>query len=936
MKLNEQRKIFKISSEELRRAKWDLDLPLEEALSKRPEIVITLGESQVLRWIDEINGLVDPGEKITHYKRRIKYLRKKHNKADNSATKAAIKRQIKAAYAELNKNQFVKDYVSVVMKNNKDYDRANKGFKINGIQYRRFLGTNGGIKNSTIVYVNAAIYPELKKRLDNGRNMEKELVPAKLEAYQALVCSGSKPLPMPKGFIVVNDCITHFKDNVIVIDDKDGGEPEMKYVEGYEIERNNSDGFGLMLPSYSRRVNEALNGNGETTLSGMNTRWAWTKGMVYTFDFIDFAEKVAGTYEIIDAWGDKRDVRDAEVILTVSMLKLWDSYSSWEEYERNTLENHYQFSTPKTTPETLEKVRTTNYQFLQSYDFDEKDIENLTLPTITEIKDVMGNDYRKSILFMAGKVSPESIDYMPDDHVKALMINPYMINDPYVRKRIYTAIKARIDRAARGKLTVSGNYCLILGDPFALAQSMFNMEITGLLKAGEIYNKYWIDNGDNEVVCFRAPMTCHNNIRRMQLNKSLEAAYWFRYITTAQVFNAWDTAADAMNGFDFDGDTNMVTNDPVLLAKTRNEPAIICVQRKAAKKIPTEADIIEANKLAFNDDIGTVTNLVTSMFEVQAGFAPDSAEYADLEYRIKCGQLYQQNCIDRAKGIIAEPMPEYWHSLRSCKPNEEDTPEVIQQKEYNASIAVFRKPYFMTYVYPNLATENKKYETDSYFGAVRRFIGIIGSGSLKSIDDLKAYEPKTQEMIDYLHFYEKWKQTGYSPCAVNRICWNIENAFKDFKPLKDAAFDYTILKSPTVYSSREYNEISRIYEEYKQATKHFKMVASKERIDPEEAESQKNAFYESFVTKCVCAVPDEDKLCNIVLDLCYMSNAGKSFAWQMCGSTIIKNLLDQSGGRMWIPMQDEDGEFTFNGDRYKMVELARVNEEVEEDESNFE
>ena len=47
-------------------------------------------------------------------------------------------------------------------------------------------------------------------------------------------------------------------------------------------------------------------------------------------DFRAFAEDVAKTYTIIDAWGHPRDVRDAQVILTTSMFKLWDAYESME------------------------------------------------------------------------------------------------------------------------------------------------------------------------------------------------------------------------------------------------------------------------------------------------------------------------------------------------------------------------------------------------------------------------------------------------------------------------------------------------------------------------------------------------------------------------------------------------------------------------------
>lgn len=115
--------------------------------------------------------------------------------------------------------KFIDDYLLLVIDRKTDYAKANKGFKVNGIRYRRLLGTSGGIKNSTIVYISERLYPEIKRRLDNKRDMKQKLVPAKLEAYQGLICSASVPVPMPNGVIVVKDCITHFKDDVILLDD---------------------------------------------------------------------------------------------------------------------------------------------------------------------------------------------------------------------------------------------------------------------------------------------------------------------------------------------------------------------------------------------------------------------------------------------------------------------------------------------------------------------------------------------------------------------------------------------------------------------------------------------------------------------------------------------------------------------------------------------
>lgn len=913
--------IYKLSSKQLKKANWNLTLPLKTAMRDCPDCIVALNDSQCLRFIDEINNKTDINDAVKCIQRKIRATKKQPKTKE---TKMMINRY----YDNLYNLQFQKDYVCVVMKSNADYDRANKGFsidfgKIDGqdcvIKYRRFLGTNGGIKNSTIVYVNEEIYPELKRRLDNGRNMTKELVPAKLEAYQALICSGSIPIPEPKGIIVVNDCITHFRENVILLNDENSDEPIMSYEDDFEIEHNDSDGYGLMLPSYSRKVNEFLTGDGEHTIAGMNTRYAWTKGMVYTFDFLEFAEKVAGTYEIVDAWGTKRDIRDAEVILTVSMLKLWDSYDSWDDYYRNCQENHYQFSTPKTTPEELETVRDTNYQFLQSYHLSDEEIQGLCQPTIDELKDVLGMDYRKSLVFLAGfglndkNVWNDNIDWC----VKALMADERMINDPYIRRKIWHMLKKRIEMGERGAIRINANFAMISGDPYALAQSMFGLEVTGLLKAGEVYHKYWIDKGSDEIACFRAPMTCHNNIRKMKLIDNDETRHWFQYITTVLIFNAWDTACDALNGADKDGDTCMCTDNPIILHNTQPLRTIMCVQRKADKTIPTEEDIIKANKLAFNDDIGTVTNHITAMFEVQAGFEPETEEYRTLDYRIMCGQLFQQNTIDRAKGVIAKSMPSYWYSYRDNKVTDDDDTDTIKRKVFNKSIVAATKPYFMTYVYPNLKKQNNLYEKNNNQGVARRFweYGIY------TIQDLEAYQDKTDEMIEYLDYYYKLKPVGTNACIVNRICWLFERIFNGYlsKKFEQPAFDCSILKSNAEYSKNDFNKIYTVYKEYLQKLKLFNEKTEAQKVDAYDLWMERDICMKWFKGECEKICSNEDELCNIVIDMLYHTENSKQFAWDVCGNVIIKNLLKNSNKQIHFPEQTkEDGIFQYCGTNFVM------------------
>lgn len=630
-----QKFIYKLHSARLRKARWNLTLPISEA--RRNDEVISLSDSQMLRFIDKLNGVTDGDSVAKNIKKQIKMLKKEPNSLQN-------RRKIKKLYEELDEVQYKPDYMCLIIDKEKDYWRACRGFRINGIKYVRLLGTNGGVKASTIVFVSERLAPELRRLIDNGRDKSKELVPAKLEAYQALVCSGSIPVSMPRGVAVVEDCYTTFKANVINLNDECDGDPVMTFVKDEEITLDASDGCGLMLPSLASRWSEEL--QLDYTAGGMNTRCAWEKGMVFAFDFLQFADEVAGTRIIKDAWGNDVDLTNIELILTTSMLKLWDSYDSCEDYLRNCKENGYTFGITKTCPNKLERERNLNYQFIQSYELTDEQIEELIAPTIEEIHDILSLDWRKSVLFLKGLgLTEDGLENMEADFVKAIMIDNRMMFDPFVRKKIFSMIKKRINDAKIGVIKVHGNYSIISGDPYALCQSMFGMEVTGLLHAGEIYNKYWLDSGAERLACFRAPMTSHNNIRLVHVAKGDDVQKWYKYMNTCTILNAWDTISPALNGCDFDGDLVMLTDNRVLVDNLVELPAIMCVQRKAKKCVPTELDLIQSNIDSFGDDIGKITNRITSMFDVISQFEKGTKEYEALDYRIKCGQLFQQNAI---------------------------------------------------------------------------------------------------------------------------------------------------------------------------------------------------------------------------------------------------------------------------------------------------
>jgi len=265
-------------------------------------------------------------------------------------------------------------------------------------------------------------------------------------------------------------------------------------------------------------------------------------------------------------------------------------------------------------------------------------------------------------------------------------------------------------------------------------------------------------------------------------------------------------------------------------------------------------------------------------------------------------------------------MPDYWYDIRKCIIHDDDDEETKKQKEQNIKLVAANKPYFMTYVYPSLRTDNNSYIKNNNDGAVRRFFEY----GIHSLDDLYAYEPKTPEMIEYLKYYEKFLPVGNNPCVVNRISWLFERELDSYisKKYEQPDFDYTIMKSNIGYSSKSFKEIKAVYEKYLRNIDSFQYSLRKNKIDKDSYDSQRQMCIDEFKRQCEIICTNEKELCDIVLDLCYQTSQSKRFAWDICGDVILDNLLEQHNYLMSIPVQvDSNGDFTYCGQEFEMQQI---------------
>lgn len=923
-----QQYVFKINSTLLRKNNWDLTLPINRA-RKTPGVVVALADSQILTWINQINGTTDYDEKAKLIKKEIKFLKKQENTKQNRI-------KIKQLYNELYNYQFKIDYMSLIIDNVKDYDRANKGFKINGVSYKRLICTVNGVKTATVVYASERVVApdgttmvqELRKRIDCGRNPSVKLVPAKLCAYEALCASASVPVSFPKGIIVVGDAYTKFKSDVINISEADNKRFDVEFAAMQEINNDCSDGCSMMLPSLAKRWNAELGGSPDECLGGCNLRCAWTKGMTFPFDYIRFAEEIMGAssdnpdaYFIKDVWGTKRDVRESELIITESQLKLTKCYSSWEDYYENLLKYGYTIRIAKTVAHELDEVRQLNYQFIQSLELPDEDIVELIEPTLTEIKDIMGGDIYKTLAYLCGSsFTPEQINGC-DVVTQALMAEPNMINDSYIYSRLKNMIDRRIRDAKIGVLDVEGNYQILSGDLYGLCESMWELPVHGILKSGEIYSKYWYDKKVDKVMCARAPMSNKHSLLTQNICRDEKALDWFEYMDKVVIVNAFDTMPSALNGFDFDGDLLFTTDCNALLKNQHNVPALICEQKTATKIVVTEEDVIKSNKSGFGSKIGSITNRITAMTSLMANYSKDSAEYKELEYRTQCGQKIQQDEIDASKGITPCKMPTEWYVWTANKIKDTDTEEQIKEKLFNQSICAHKKPYFFQYNYLSLKSEYNKYKSKARENAVNTFG--------KTLEQLLFSDNLTELENRFVVNYKNNNPLDESPGTMNRICWAVEkemDAIKMFKPNEEYIF--TIANPISDEDKKIYNAIKSLCKEYKTEINNARKSAMVNNEKLEDYNEIKNCIVESYTTDVYATCSNEELLCDILIDLCYVHGMQKELVWDMCGHTIVNRLLKKNDYIINCSVKSNNPDFTCRGIGFQKVkvEIQRGNE----------
>ena len=368
------------------------------------------------------------------------------------------------------------------------------GFMHDGERYVYFTSSAGQIRTKKCVFVKESTWNRVQRTImcgltiddindSGGANQNKYL------AYTALSNSATdvwEEFDIDKT-IVIDDFETEVEGYYDFVDDVN-----------YTITREHghkpiahTDGAGMMLP----------NAFGVSQRNKM-VRLPWIKGLLGVFDFRKFIEYHDADPIIRDIYGREHNVieEDIQVIFTKSQFKMWNHYSSWEDYK----EKYKRFNcSAGVTNEEEERIKnaTINYQMLQSLtDITDDEILEIAGRTIDKLNNMCASI--ESIRSMFG-VTPYNQN--KSAFQECIQLYPSLLNDEYAKIYLRRIKDSVIKRAKAGKLDVHGKYTFILPDFYAACEYWFLKipEPHGLLDDGEVF--CWLFRRDEELDCLRSP-----------------------------------------------------------------------------------------------------------------------------------------------------------------------------------------------------------------------------------------------------------------------------------------------------------------------------------------------------------------------------------------------------------------------------------------------
>lgn len=914
MKKIQQFYIFKIDSSRLKEAKYKIsNLSINQARINSE--IVAVANSQLIRTIHKLTDKSFSQERLNNLLFERNLLSKKKNDRSNRKKTTLLNGLI-------DEELFISQLVSLHVENKKHYEYIlnNGGFFVNNVRFVPLMASSGQIRRNTVFFIDETLKDEITRIFNNGRNEEKELVPAKFSAYYSLYSSSSLPVSTPK-FAVVPDLVMNLVKRVNFAEwVGDGIDPIIQETDK-ELEFNGFDGQCLISPAMSDAWGEEL--GLDYIPSWFIVRAPFLKGQLITFDFHDFAEKIAHKEIIIDIYGREINIYDIDVLVSASQFKLWESYLSTEQYLENCEKNDLGWGITKAAPKVDKNFCRSSYQFLQVLDLKEDDVKEICKPTLDWLNAVSGGDLLSTLLYLLGDINMSESGWFNrlEPLVQALLFENEILKDSYLIDHLSKSLSKKKNDAKIGRLVFRGSYQNIMADPYAQAVWIFGGGIEPLLNDKEHYSQYWNERAIKQVAAVRSPIVHSSEINTLNLQDREDVNYWYQYITSGIIFPTNGIGLDfaITGGSDGDGD-QVATIDHPSFINCRIESLPIFYNTTKAKKIPittaNEEEVFRSHLTGMNQKVGYYTNVSTTFYTLLDNFEKGTKEYNAILQRLQWGRVMQGLEIDRIKGLAVPPFPK--HFVERKKIDDDMSPEEKETQEFYNNILADKRPLFQMWLYN---TYRKKYKYD-----LERCDTISRTDWETPFEEILQSSNRTEAQQKLVDWY--LRKTGFidNNSPMNLLSKYIASQLEKIKLEKrnlSKEFDYRVLLSEDYRKPAKYlvEKMVLLFKEYKSLRRNLR-----EGHGEFENQSSMDQVSEYICKKAFAAISSNAaELADIAVYVCYGGTLGKNskaFCWNVFGKYIVANIRGRIKRKyVRIPRPSNTGRTEYLFEKYSFYNI---------------
>lgn len=306
--------------------------------------------------------------------------------------------------------------------------------------------------------------------------------------------------------------------------------------------------------------------------------------------------------------------------------------------------------------------------------------------------------------------------------------------------------------------------------------------------------------------------------------------------------------------------------------------------QKAEKAKVDYKKLYKTDVLSFDPLIGYITNVSTTLYELQSEFKKGSPEYNELQTRLKLCCYFQSAAIDAAKGIAFEGIPKHW--IRKTKITDDMTAEEIKSAEFNNRICIEnRRPYFMRYLYTHKNREYKDFLDD-----LNRMSIILYGEPYGELVHRQEFDDKIAESLQ--DFADNGNPLLETSGTMNRICRYMEQRLsgvksysKKISEAENEEIMYSLIDAEHATDLDLLPLVDALRKKY--------IAFKKEHALSDSEFNTYEQFYESLRNESVENISnDETELANLAVITCYqLSTGSKDFCWDCFGDTIYENVL---------------------------------------------